>query len=86
MFLSLLDNPVTRKDNYRLYVIFTMPQLRFLDFRRVKDAVISRDVDKLIYRNGKQLNPYLQPLQENLQSLPREFVHGLLFQRKAWRD
>ena len=38
-FLSLLDNPVTRKDNYRLYVIFIMPQLRFLDFRRVKDAV-----------------------------------------------
>lgn len=38
-FLSLLDNPVTRKDNYRLYVIFSMPRLRFLDFRRVKDAV-----------------------------------------------
>ena len=38
-FLSLLDNPVTRKDDYRLFVIFSMPQLRFLDFRRVKDAV-----------------------------------------------
>ena len=38
-FLSLLDNPVARKDNYRLYVIFSMPQLRFLDFRRIRDAV-----------------------------------------------
>jgi len=37
-FLSVLDNPVARKDNYRLYLIFIMPQLRFLDFRRVKDA------------------------------------------------
>ena len=38
-FLSLLDNPVTRKDNYRLYVIFILPHLRLLDFRRIKDAV-----------------------------------------------
>ena len=43
-FLSLLDNPVTRKDNYRLYVIFIMPQLRFLDFRRVKDAVCDQSL------------------------------------------
>eukprot|EP00232_Nephroselmis_pyriformis_P007772 CAMPEP_0182885642 /NCGR_PEP_ID=MMETSP0034_2-20130328/19729_1 /TAXON_ID=156128 /ORGANISM="Nephroselmis pyriformis, Strain CCMP717" /LENGTH=255 /DNA_ID=CAMNT_0025018917 /DNA_START=190 /DNA_END=957 /DNA_ORIENTATION=- len=34
--LSLLDNPITKKKNYRLYVIFKIPQLKLLDFRKVK--------------------------------------------------
>jgi len=34
--LSLVDNPVVRRPNYRLYVIHKMPQLRLLDFRRVR--------------------------------------------------
>lgn len=36
--LSLLDNPVARKDNYRLWVIWRCPSVRFLDFQRVRDA------------------------------------------------
>ncbi|KAK6923287.1 hypothetical protein RJ641_011591, partial [Dillenia turbinata] len=35
-FLSLLDNNVTKKPNYRLYVIYRLKQLRLLDFRKVK--------------------------------------------------
>lgn len=35
-FLSLQGNPVTRKENYRLYVIHLCPRLRSLDFSRIK--------------------------------------------------
>lgn len=34
--LSLLENPVTKKPNYRLYVINRLPKLKVLDFRKVK--------------------------------------------------
>eukprot|EP00048_Salpingoeca_helianthica_P016046 m.230175 g.230175 ORF g.230175 m.230175 type:complete len:234 (-) comp17943_c0_seq1:31-732(-) len=34
--LSLLSNPVSRLKHYRLYVIHLMPNLRTLDFQRVK--------------------------------------------------
>lgn len=36
--LSLLDNPVTKKQYYRLYLIYKLPQLRVLDFNKVKLA------------------------------------------------
>ncbi|XP_078386626.1 U2 small nuclear ribonucleoprotein A' isoform X2 [Cetorhinus maximus] len=35
-FLSLLRNPVTSKKHYRLYVIHKVPQVRVLDFQKVK--------------------------------------------------
>ncbi|KAL3135814.1 hypothetical protein ABBQ32_007376 [Trebouxia sp. C0010 RCD-2024] len=34
--LSLLDNPVTKQPNYRLYVIYRCKKLKQLDFRKVK--------------------------------------------------
>ncbi|MCO5554753.1 hypothetical protein L7F22_008287 [Adiantum nelumboides] len=34
--LSLLDNIVTKKTHYRLYVIHKLPKLRLLDFRKIK--------------------------------------------------
>lgn len=34
--LSLLRNPVTNKKHYRLYVINKLPQIRVLDFQKVK--------------------------------------------------
>ena len=34
--LSLLDNPVALRENYRLYVIHKIPSLKSLDFRKVK--------------------------------------------------
>ena len=36
--LSLVDNPVARKEHYRLWVIWRCPSVRFLDFQRVRDA------------------------------------------------
>ncbi|KAF8390799.1 hypothetical protein HHK36_025327 [Tetracentron sinense] len=35
-FLSLLDNNITKKPNYRLYVIHKLKLLRLLDFKKVK--------------------------------------------------
>ena len=34
--LSLLHNPVVAKPNYRLFVIHRFPNLRVLDFKKVK--------------------------------------------------
>eukprot|EP01089_Gocevia_fonbrunei_P010567 TRINITY_DN23506_c0_g1_i1.p1 TRINITY_DN23506_c0_g1~~TRINITY_DN23506_c0_g1_i1.p1 ORF type:complete len:133 (+),score=32.67 TRINITY_DN23506_c0_g1_i1:33-401(+) len=34
--VSLLGNPVTEKENYRLYIIFKLPKLKLLDFVKVK--------------------------------------------------
>lgn len=38
-FLSLLDNNITKKANYRLYVINKLKSLRVLDFKKVKIKV-----------------------------------------------
>eukprot|EP00245_Coleochaete_scutata_P004176 TRINITY_DN16448_c0_g1_i1.p1 TRINITY_DN16448_c0_g1~~TRINITY_DN16448_c0_g1_i1.p1 ORF type:complete len:279 (-),score=77.88 TRINITY_DN16448_c0_g1_i1:488-1324(-) len=46
-YLSLLDNLVTKKPNYRLYVIHKLPKLRLLDFKKVKQK--ERDEAKKLF-------------------------------------
>ncbi|GAW18613.1 hypothetical protein ANO14919_080910 [Xylariales sp. No.14919] len=36
--LILRDNPVTKKENYRYWVLWRCPAVRFLDYEKVKDA------------------------------------------------
>ncbi|XDG09055.1 hypothetical protein ABKA04_008670 [Annulohypoxylon sp. FPYF3050] len=36
--LVLRDNPVTKKEHYRCWVLWRCPSVRFLDFEKVKDA------------------------------------------------
>jgi U2 small nuclear ribonucleoprotein A' len=36
--LTILENPVTRKENYRYWVIWRCPSVRFLDYQKVKDV------------------------------------------------
>ncbi|KAF8241805.1 L domain-like protein [Wilcoxina mikolae CBS 423.85] len=43
--LSLLENPVTRKDHYRHWVIWKCPTIRFLDYQKVKDAERKRAME-----------------------------------------
>ncbi|XP_078355425.1 U2 small nuclear ribonucleoprotein A'-like [Oculina patagonica] len=50
-YLSLLRNPVTNKPHYRLYVIHKLPQLRVLDFQRIKQR--ERDAAKRMF-SGKR--------------------------------
>lgn len=41
-FLSLVDNPVTSKEHYRYWILYLAPQIRFLDFQKVKDSERSK--------------------------------------------
>jgi len=36
--LSLMENPVTRKEHYRYWVLYRCPHVRFLDYKKVKDV------------------------------------------------
>ncbi|KAI8887446.1 L domain-like protein, partial [Backusella circina FSU 941] len=36
--LSVMDNPVAKKPHYRLYIIYKVPQIRVLDFNKVKQS------------------------------------------------
>ncbi|EMC91702.1 hypothetical protein BAUCODRAFT_98014 [Baudoinia panamericana UAMH 10762] len=40
--VSLLENAVTGKEHYRYYVLWRAPQIRYLDFQKVKDAERAR--------------------------------------------
>nr|XP_037287833.1 U2 small nuclear ribonucleoprotein A'-like [Rhipicephalus microplus] len=54
-YLSLMRNPVTVKRHYRSYIIYRIPQLRVLDFRRIKQKE-RLDAQQLFKgKRGKQL-------------------------------
>lgn len=38
VYLSMLGNPVTSKENYRYWLIYLVPSLRYLDYAKVRDA------------------------------------------------
>ncbi|KAK4544830.1 hypothetical protein LTR36_003734 [Oleoguttula mirabilis] len=40
--VSLAENPVASKENYRYYLLWRCPHIRFLDFQKVKDAERSK--------------------------------------------
>jgi len=53
--LSLLFNPVSTKEHYRLYVIYKLSQLKVLDFRKIK--LKEREEAKQLFKSkiGKEL-------------------------------
>lgn len=60
--LSVLDNVVSKKPNYRLYVINKLPDLRILDFRKIKRKeredsarIFGAPVRKVKGRHGKKV-------------------------------
>jgi U2 small nuclear ribonucleoprotein A' len=58
--LSLLFNPVSTKEHYRLYTIYKLPSLRLLDFRKVKQA--ERDEAKALFKSktGKKIRKVIE--------------------------
>lgn len=48
LFYSLLRNPVVHKPFYRYYVINKIPQLRVLDFRRIRLKVSALEIYKTV--------------------------------------
>ncbi|KAJ1526645.1 hypothetical protein ONE63_008230 [Megalurothrips usitatus] len=53
--LSLLYNPVTSRPHYRLYIIYKFPQLKLLDFQKIKQK--ERDEAKTLFKSkvGKEI-------------------------------
>uniref|UniRef100_A0A182Q9F4 Probable U2 small nuclear ribonucleoprotein A' n=1 Tax=Anopheles farauti TaxID=69004 RepID=A0A182Q9F4_9DIPT len=49
--LSLLTNPVSTKQHYREYVAFRFPQLRLLDFRKIRQK--EREAAKELFKSKK---------------------------------
>ena len=49
--LSLLHNPVVAKPNYRLFVVHKFPNLRVLDFKKVKPK--EREAAKALFKSKK---------------------------------
>lgn len=54
-YLSLMKNPVTVKRHYRPYIIHRIPQLRVLDFRRIKQKERLEAQQLFKGKRGKQL-------------------------------
>lgn len=54
-YLSLMKNPVTVKRHYRLYIIHRIPQLRVLDFRRIRQKERQAAQQLFKGKRGKQL-------------------------------
>ncbi|KAF7712209.1 U2 small nuclear ribonucleoprotein A' [Penicillium ucsense] len=50
--LVLLENPITRKENYRYWVIWLAPSVRFLDYQKVKD--VEREKAKELFGTVEQ--------------------------------
>jgi len=57
--LSLLDNPVTKKQYYRLYVIHKLPKLILLDFSKVKKQERATAAKLFGSEKGKKLEEEL---------------------------
>lgn len=68
-YLSLMDNPVTKKQHYREYVIHRIPSLRLLDFRKVteKERLAAKKLftglegSKLVSNLSNQKSKYFEP-------------------------
>ncbi|CRG85349.1 U2 small nuclear ribonucleoprotein A', putative [Plasmodium relictum] len=56
--LSLLENSVSKLENYREYLIFNLPSLKYLDFQKIKkkDREIATEVMKNFNPNNKENN------------------------------
>ncbi|CAH1772555.1 unnamed protein product, partial [Owenia fusiformis] len=52
--LSLLGNPITTKEHYRLYIVHTLPNLRLLDFRKIKQK--ERDAAQRLFKGKRGAN------------------------------
>lgn len=53
--LCLLQNPVSAKPQYRQYVIYRFPQLRLLDFRKIKQKERDAAADYFKSKRGKEM-------------------------------
>ncbi|KAI7856939.1 leucine-rich repeat-domain-containing protein [Circinella umbellata] len=74
-FLSLADNPVTKKQYYRLYLIHKLPRLRVLDFKKIKQKE-REEANTLFVENGVE-NELGQSITDTKSSNTFEVGEGL---------
>ncbi|KAJ9590188.1 hypothetical protein L9F63_016677 [Diploptera punctata] len=67
--LSLLHNPVTTRQHYRLYVAYKFPHLRLLDFRKIK--MKEREDANTLFKSKKG-----KELQKEIAKKSKTFVPG----------
>ncbi|XP_034824940.1 U2 small nuclear ribonucleoprotein A' [Maniola hyperantus] len=67
--LSLMHNPVANKQHYRAYVAYKMPELRLLDFRKIKQK--ERDEANILFKSKKG-----KELQKEISRKAKTFVPG----------
>ncbi|XP_028038262.1 U2 small nuclear ribonucleoprotein A' isoform X3 [Bombyx mandarina] len=67
--LSLMHNPVANKNHYRAYVAFKMPELRLLDFRKIKQK--ERDEANALFKSRKG-----KEIQREIAKKAKTFVPG----------
>ncbi|XP_032672917.1 probable U2 small nuclear ribonucleoprotein A' [Odontomachus brunneus] len=53
--LCLLQNPVSAKQHYRQYVVYRFPQLRLLDFRKIKQRERESAIEYFRSKRGKEM-------------------------------
>lgn len=70
-YLSLMRNPVAHKPSYRQYVIFKLPQLRVLDFKRI---TLKERKESLAMFGGKKGEEQIRALSKR----PKTFNPGEL--------
>ncbi|EGG18027.1 leucine-rich repeat-containing protein [Cavenderia fasciculata] len=61
-YISLLDNVCTKKQNYRLYLVYILPRLKVIDFKKISQE--ERDRSKEIYGPSKIVKEKLQKLKD----------------------
>ncbi|CAL2031181.1 unnamed protein product [Caenorhabditis brenneri] len=59
-YVSFIGNPITHKENYRMYVIYKLPTVRVIDFNRVR--LTERDAAKKLFKgkSGKKARDAIQ--------------------------
>lgn len=67
--LSLMFNPITAKPHYRFYVIHKLPQLKLLDFRKIKKK--ERDEARTLFKSKKG-----KEIQKEIAKRAKTFVPG----------
>ncbi|XP_017769570.1 PREDICTED: U2 small nuclear ribonucleoprotein A' [Nicrophorus vespilloides] len=67
--LSLLHNPITAKPHYRLYIVHKFPNLRLLDFRKIR--MKEKEEAKALFKSKKG-----KELQKEIVKRAKTFVPG----------
>ena len=72
--LVLIDNEVTKKKHYKNYVLHKLPQLKFLDFQKIKTADRNAAAKAFKGKAGERLNAEI--LKESRTFAPGESTSG----------